>query len=69
MSENLFDTCVNWSCVTRCGYRTTSSTLFTVKGQGVWPSFLNIYSVTDMTRHKLNKEENIAREKAERGDG
>ena len=30
MSENLFDTCVNWSCVTRCGCRTTSSTLFTV---------------------------------------
>jgi hypothetical protein len=31
MSENFFDTCVNWSCVTRCGCRTTSSTLFTVK--------------------------------------
>ncbi len=32
MSETFFDTCVNWSCVTRCGCRTTSSTLFTVKG-------------------------------------
>jgi hypothetical protein len=31
MSETFFDTCVNWSCVTRCGRRTTSSTLFTVK--------------------------------------
>ena len=30
MSETFFDTCVNWSCVTRCGCRTTSSTLFTV---------------------------------------
>jgi hypothetical protein len=30
MSETFFDTCVNWSCVTRCGWRTTSSTLFTV---------------------------------------
>ncbi len=30
MSESFFDTCVNWSCVTRCGCRTTSSTLFTV---------------------------------------
>jgi hypothetical protein len=30
MSKNLFDTCVFWSCVTRCGCRTTSSTLFTV---------------------------------------
>ncbi len=30
MPETFFDTCVNWSCVTRCGYRTTSSTLFTV---------------------------------------
>jgi hypothetical protein len=30
MSETLFDTCVNWSCVTRCWCRTTSSTLFTV---------------------------------------
>ncbi len=28
MSETFFDTCVNWSCVTRCGCRTTSSTLF-----------------------------------------
>ncbi len=28
-----FDTCVNWSCVTRCGCRTTSLTLFTV----YWP--------------------------------
>ncbi len=32
MLKNLFDTCVFWSCVTRCGCRTTSSTLFTVKG-------------------------------------
>ena len=31
MSETFFDTCVNWSCVTRCGCRTTSSTLFTVQ--------------------------------------
>ncbi len=31
MSETFFDTCVNWSCVTRCGCRTTSSTVFTVK--------------------------------------
>ncbi len=30
MSETFFDTCVNWSCVTRCGCRTTSSSLFTV---------------------------------------
>jgi hypothetical protein len=30
MSKTLFDTCVNWSCVTRCGCRTISSTLFTV---------------------------------------
>ncbi len=30
MSEIFFDTCVNWSCVTRCGCRTTSSSLFTV---------------------------------------
>ncbi len=30
MSETFFDTCVNWSCVTRCGCWTTSSTLFTV---------------------------------------
>jgi hypothetical protein len=30
MSITLFDTCVFWSCVTRCGCRTTSSTLFTV---------------------------------------
>ncbi len=30
MSETFFNTCVNWSCVTRCGCRTTSSTLFTV---------------------------------------
>ncbi len=30
ISKNLFDTCVFWSCVTRCGCRTTSSTLFTV---------------------------------------
>ncbi len=30
LSETFFDTCVNWSCVTRCGCRTTSSTLFTV---------------------------------------
>jgi hypothetical protein len=30
MSETFFDTCVNWSCVTRCRCRTTSSTLFTV---------------------------------------
>jgi hypothetical protein len=30
MSETFFDTCVNWSCVTRCGCRTTSSILFTV---------------------------------------
>ncbi len=29
-SETFFDSCVNWSCVTRCGCRTTSSTLFTV---------------------------------------
>ncbi len=28
MSESFFDTCVNWSCVTRCGCRTTLSTLF-----------------------------------------
>ncbi len=28
MPETFFDTCVNWSCVTRCGYRTTSSTFF-----------------------------------------
>jgi len=33
MSETLFDTCVFWSCVTRCGCRTTSSTLFTVYGR------------------------------------
>ncbi len=33
MSETFFDTCVNWSCVTRCGCRTTSSTLFTVSGR------------------------------------
>ncbi len=32
MSETFFDTCVFWSCVTRCGCRTTSSTLFTVYG-------------------------------------
>ncbi len=25
MSETFFNTCVNWSCVTRCGCRTTSS--------------------------------------------
>jgi hypothetical protein len=31
MSETFFDTCVNWSCVTRCGCRTTSSTVFTVR--------------------------------------
>ncbi len=31
MSETFFDTCVNWSCVTRCGCRTTSSSLFTVQ--------------------------------------
>jgi hypothetical protein len=30
MSETFFDTCVNWSCVTRCGCQTTLSTLFTV---------------------------------------
>ncbi len=30
MSETFFDTCVNWSCVTRCRCRTTSSTLFIV---------------------------------------
>ncbi len=30
MSKNLLDTCVFWSCVTRCGCGTTSSTLFTV---------------------------------------
>ncbi len=30
MSETFFGTCVNWSCVTRCGCRTTLSTLFTV---------------------------------------
>ncbi len=30
MSKTFFDTCMNWSCVTRCGCRTTSSTLFTV---------------------------------------
>jgi hypothetical protein len=29
-SKTFFDTCVNWSCVTRCGCRTTLSTLFTV---------------------------------------
>ncbi len=33
MSETFFATCVNWSCVTRCGCRTTSSTLFTVYTQ------------------------------------
>jgi hypothetical protein len=36
----LFDTCVNWSCVTRCGCRTTSSTLFTV-----WPLAKNLVMV------------------------
>ncbi len=30
MSKSLFDTCVVWSCVTRCRCGTTSSTLFTV---------------------------------------
>ncbi len=30
MWKNLFDTCVVWSCVTRCRCGTTSSTLFTV---------------------------------------
>jgi hypothetical protein len=30
MSKTFFDTCVFWSCVTRCRCRTTSSTLFTV---------------------------------------
>ncbi len=30
MSKTLFDTCVFWSCVTRCRCRTTQSTLFTV---------------------------------------
>jgi hypothetical protein len=30
MSETFFDTCVFWSCLTRCGCRATSSTLFTV---------------------------------------
>jgi hypothetical protein len=30
MSETFFNTWVNWSCVTRCGCRTTLSTLFTV---------------------------------------
>ncbi len=34
MSETFFDSCVNWSCITRCGCRTTSSTLFTVYGFG-----------------------------------
>jgi hypothetical protein len=33
MSKTLFDTCVFWSCVTRCGCRTTSSTLFTVQNK------------------------------------
>jgi hypothetical protein len=44
MSETFFDTCVNWSCVTRCGYRTTSSTLFTVWGLEKAPTvgFLSI---------------------------
>ncbi len=32
MWKNLFDTCVVWSCVTRCRCGTTSSTLFTVYG-------------------------------------
>ncbi len=31
MSKTFFATCVFWSCVTRCGCRTTSSTLFTVQ--------------------------------------
>jgi hypothetical protein len=39
MSETFFDTCVNWSCVTRCWCPTTSSTLFTV-----WDCNYSIYS-------------------------
>ncbi len=42
MSETLFDTCVFWSCVTRCGCRTTSSTLFTVDLQ---KKFLFVYVI------------------------
>jgi hypothetical protein len=54
MSETFFETCVNWSCVTRYGCRTTSSTLFTVlgflrhkmkKGACTW------YLVTDLAGH------------------
>ncbi len=37
MSETFFDTCVNWSCVTRRGCRTSSSTLFTVQGSLISP--------------------------------
>ncbi len=40
MSETFFDTCVNWSCVTRCGCRTTSSTLFTLQGEDKRPKIV-----------------------------
>ena len=41
MSEILFNTCVFWSCVTRCGCRTTSSTLFTVCWSSMPHTFLS----------------------------
>jgi hypothetical protein len=51
MSETFFDTCVNWSCVTRCGCHTTSSTLFTVYSETIrsylyfWGDFFDIFFV------------------------
>ena len=53
MSKTLFDTCVFWSCVTRCGCRTTLSTLFTVQATSrplsklCWP-LQNIYFLPKM---------------------
>jgi hypothetical protein len=49
MWKNLFDTCVVWSCVTRCRCGTTSSTLFTVLSQCElalthWARYTNHYS-------------------------
>ncbi len=42
MSETFFDTCVNWSWVTRCGCRTTSSTLFLQCSRTKWIHFLSV---------------------------
>jgi hypothetical protein len=55
MWKNLFDTCVVWSCVTRCRCGTTSSTLFTVYANASLPDISAIGWSTYIGREEIGR--------------